>query len=154
MDGIDNKKTEQEIARDFVLELNKSNVTDSAPVEASGVLSLKPKCKLSIGAARFLVNIKNSAEISFLSKDLNEMGIQIVNDCLKTTDEEVNLWKDALEQIFDEYGTPELIDWVNKWAGSPIVILIENEVHKIRMLKKMLNESHLKSPPVTQKEAA
>lgn len=136
------KVSEREIAHDFKTQLLSENLEQDPKNKIDLSPLARPRCNVSLGAAGVLVRAKNALEIKALSKDLNQDGVEIVRECLKTTTDEIELYKKAIDESFDLYGTPETIDLLNKWAGSPILLIIEHEIAKIATLRAALNQSH------------
>lgn len=139
------KINEREISHDFKTQLLQENLSEDPKGKIDLSPLVRPRCNVSLGAAGVLVRAKNALEIKALSKDLNPEGVEIVRDCLKTTPQEIELYKKAIDESFDLYGSPEIIDTLNKWAGSPILLIIEHEIAKIALLRSTLNQSHKKT---------
>ena len=133
---------------DILRDLSHDLASSDAPANVGGtagpgaVAAPKLKCNISRGTAGLLVRIKNGATIRALSSDLNDAGKEIVRGVYQTSDSEIELYKGAIEESFDLYGTPELIETINKWAGSPIMLILEHEAQKIATLRVQLNQTH------------
>lgn len=144
MDSMEAKVNESEIERDLKLGLlNAENTSekDSAP-QTGNLDALKPKCQLNDTSVRLLLDFKNRYEAKLLSKDLDDDAKKFISDYLKTTPEEIKVWRTALEQTGDRYLPSEYIEWILKYLNSPIFILIESEIQKISGLKGALEKFH------------
>lgn len=146
MDGMEAKVNETEIERDLKLGLmNAENTSEKDSSPQTGSLdALKPKCQLNDTSVRLLLDFKNRYEAKYFSQGLDQDAKEFISDYLKTTPEEIAVWRTALEQTGDRYLPAEYIEWILKYLNSPIFMLIESEIQKISGLKNALAQLHEK----------
>lgn len=143
------KVTEDQILKEAhnEFEQNRIDAGDTSPkAEPAPKLAIAPKlhAKLSPVAVGLLVRVKNRVAIKILSRDLDQAGREIVAGVYETKAEEIEAYRQALEQTLNEHATPEFIEWVNRYAGSAFVAAVEIEVERFFMLRSMLAAHRVK----------
>ena len=130
--------TEKEILKDFDVEFQRASSVEGGGSVSPLTPPTKPIPKLSPIVVRMLVNGKNGVAIKALSKGLDSRGQSIVREFYGTKDKEVEVYRLAAEETLSEYASPETIELINKYAGSPIVAVLELELEKFFALRGQL----------------
>lgn len=130
---------QKEILNEMRADLAGANSTENGGVAPAGAAPLKSVAKLSPAIVRIAVNLKNRGAITWLSKDLPEHAQAIVRRVYATKDGEVEAYRIAIEQTLAEHASPGLIEFINKYAGSPLAGIVEIEIEKFLELRAELS---------------
>lgn len=132
----------KEIEKEFIagLENAERNQEETGRGGFENVAPLKPKCVLPTTGVRLLCDFKNNLKIKALSKDADELTKAVIERRLRTSDKEVTLYKNALELTGDKYAPPEWIEFLDKYANSPVALIVEHEVESFLALRAELKE--------------
>lgn len=132
---------DKSIEQDLKLGLSHASIAaENISIENVGSGPVKPNFELPKSLVGFIVDRKNDFEINYFSKDLDEDAKEIVSEILRTTPEEVEVWKAALEQTGNNNLPAEYIETLNKYLNSPMARLIESEAQKLLSLRGALAE--------------
>lgn len=158
MEFTEEEKPKTDIAsikKDFLSGLeNAENKDPDSQINSSRVIPDKLKLVLPDTAARLVCDIKNSIKAKIITKDMDEATKEFVRDFLKTTPKEVELYKKVLEQVGTDYTPESYKEFLNKWLGSPIVLIIEYELESMLTLRSLLAEMDKNKPKPELKRAA
>lgn len=107
-------------------EMNNAEVEGKgADIETSEFISHKLAVSSPKLLVRFICHHKNRIKAKIITKGMSEDDIVFVKDFLKTSPEEIELYKSIIDDAITELTPEEYKEWLNKWLCNPIILKIE-----------------------------
>jgi hypothetical protein len=126
----------KEIEKDLQTGLaNAESNTNEAGALAPDPALLKPRLELGAPLVKLACRIKNGVQFRMVTKNLPEDIKSKLQHFNEVKDNEVAVYKAALDQYGSQHLSPELIGMINKYANSPLAPLIEFEIEKFQLMQ-------------------
>lgn len=148
--GSETKKLEKEfsnIEKDLMNDLLSAGENKK---EGSSQVSLG----LNDGQSRIVINkhitklfcdVKNGIIARILAKDLDDNIKELILDEFKTTDREIEIYTQILEQVGNQYVPENHKEWLSKILLSPVIVGIEFEIERGARLRYQIQKLVKKS---------
>lgn len=126
----------KEIEKDFKQGLLNAEATTNAPgTVAADIVAVKPGLNLGSPLIKIFCRVKNRVQFGMVTKNLPDDVKDKLQRFNEVKDQEVAIYKSAIDQYGTEHLSPEWIELLNKYANSPLAPLIEFEVEKFHLMK-------------------
>lgn len=143
MESMEAKVNEKEIEKDLLAGLKNAEMeSQNSPSEIINPVPVKLSVSVPNIVVRFLCDFKNRIEAKIISKDMDEDTKEFVREYLKTTPEEIKLYKGILDVGATELTPEEYKAFLNKWLCNPVImsieLVIEHECQRLIQLRNLL----------------
>lgn len=125
----------KEVENDLKLGMMNAESNTSEQGQKTVLPNGKPALDFGAPAIKVLCRVKNNIQFSMVTKGLPDDVKSKLQHFNTVEDNEVILYKKALDQYGEEHLPPEIIELVNKYSNSSLAPLIEWEIEKFKRMR-------------------